>query len=165
MIYADPPWRYSFSKSSSRKIENQYPTMPLKDICALPVADIAAENCVLFLWGTSPKLPEAMEVLTSWGFNYTTCGVWRKDKIGMGYYFRQQHELLLIGTRGSHNTPPPPSRPSSVLEGPRTRHSAKPESAYEAIERMYPERTKIELFARIARPGWTRWGFDAPETP
>ena len=60
----------------------------------------AEEDAVLFMWATSPKLTEALEVMTAWGFSYRTCTVWVKDRIGMGYYARQQHELVLIGKRG-----------------------------------------------------------------
>lgn len=158
IIYADPPWRYDYSLSDSRMIENQYPTMEIDDICALPIGDIADKNCVLFLWATSPKLPEAMQVVESWGFNYRTCMVWVKDRIGMGYYARQRHELLLIATVGEPSVPAPVNRPDSVISAPRTKHSKKPEEVYNIIETMYPGSTKIELFARNNREEWAKWG-------
>lgn len=161
VIYADPPWRYEYIETESRAIENQYPTMTLDAICALPVGDIAADDCVLLMWATSPKLAEAMQVLEAWGFNYRTCMVWVKDKIGMGYYARQQHELLLIAARGELPTPLPENRPPSVFYGERTEHSRKPETAYELIERMYPEYERVELFARNKRDGWQTWGNQA----
>ena len=161
VIYADPPWRYQHSISESRAIENQYPTMDLPDICALPVGNVCATNCVLFMWATSPKLAEAMLVIESWGFEYKTCMVWVKDKIGMGYYARQRHELLLIATRGTPETPEPASRPDSVIEAPRGKHSAKPDEFYSIIERMYPGRAMIELFSRSPRAGWMAWGNQA----
>jgi N6-adenosine-specific RNA methylase IME4/ParB-like chromosome segregation protein Spo0J len=161
VVYADPPWRYEHAESDSRAIENQYPTMPLDAICALPVGDVATEDCILFLWATSPKLEEALRVVNAWGFTYRTCMVWVKDKIGMGYYARQQHELLLIATRGSIPPPPPEARPSSVLTAPRLEHSAKPEEAYALIERMYPDLPKLELFCRSPRDGWAVWGNEA----
>lgn len=161
VIYADPPWRYEYSISSSREIENQYPTMTTEDICALPVGDLATDDAVLFIWATNPKLEEAMQVITAWGFRYRTNMVWVKDKIGMGYYARQKHELLLIATRGEPPTPEPENRPASVFEYPRTEHSKKPEPFYEIIEKMYPELNKIELFARNKREGWDTWGNQA----
>jgi N6-adenosine-specific RNA methylase IME4 len=161
VIYADPPWQYDFSKSDSREIENQYPTMPVDDICALPIPGIAAADCVLFMWATSPKLPEAMQVLNAWGFTYKTCMVWVKDKIGMGYYARQKHELLLIATQGNLPTPDPSNRPASVIEAPRGEHSRKPEVVYELLEKMYPNLNKIELFSRTPRAGWKAWGNQA----
>lgn len=161
VIYADPPWRYEHVKTESRAVENQYPTMSLDDICALPLADIATDDAILFLWGTSPKLAEAMLVIDEWGFAYRTCMVWVKDKIGMGYYARQRHELLLIATRGQPPSPLPAARPDSVLEAPRTKHSAKPREMAERIERMYPVLPRIELFCRTPRDGWAVWGNQA----
>ena len=158
VIFADPPWRYDYAETDTRAIENQYPTMPIEDICALPLASIATDDCVLFLWATSPKLIEALDVVKAWGFTYKTCMVWAKDKIGMGYYARQQHELLLIATRGAPPTPAPADRPSSVITATRGEHSAKPDEFYAVIERMYPALPKIELFCRSPRDGWSAWG-------
>lgn len=158
VLYADPPWRYEHSKTESRAIENQYPTMSLEDICDLEVADITTDDCVLFLWSPSPKLLEATKVISSWGFNYRTCAIWLKDRIGAGYYFRQRHELLLIATKGKMPVPEPANRPDSVIESPREEHSKKPDVVYELIEQMYPELRKVELFARNKRENWTVWG-------
>ena len=156
VIYADPPWRYEHAEADNREIENQYPTLLLDEIKALDVP--AADDCVLFLWATSPKLAEAMEVVEAWGFIYRTCAVWVKDRIGMGYYFRQRHELLLVATRGRPGTPAPGERVGSVFEAPRGAHSAKPVSVREAIEAMYPDHPRIELFSRSKREGWEVWG-------
>lgn len=162
VIYADPPWRYEHSKTVSREIENQYPTMTLEEICALPVIDLATDDAVLFLWTTSPKLEESFAVVDCWGFKYRTCMVWDKERMGMGYYARQQHELLLICTRGNIPVPEPSNRPRSVVRIPRDpEHSVKPVEFYGLIELMYPEYEKIELFARDVRPGWVGWGNQA----
>jgi len=158
IIYADPPWSYEFAESDTRSLDNQYPTMSLNDICNLSVKDLATGDAVLFLWATSPKLEEAMRVIREWGFTYKTCMVWVKDRIGMGYYARQKHELLLIATCGHPPAPAPEFRPSSVIESPRTNHSAKPEAFAQAIEQMYPLLPKIELFCRTPREGWAIWG-------
>ena len=158
VLYADPPWRYERAESESRAIENQYPTMALDEICALPVADLATPDAILFLWATSPKLAESMRVIESWGFTYRTCAVWDKQKIGMGYYFRQRHELLLVATRGSVPTPAPGDRVASVIVEPREQHSAKPAKFAELIESMYPTLPRIELFCRSPRQGWAVWG-------
>jgi N6-adenosine-specific RNA methylase IME4 len=158
VIYCDPPWRYEHIETESRAIENQYPTMTLDDICALPVSEIATDDCVLFMWATSPKLAEAMQVIEAWGFTYRTCAVWDKEVIGMGYYFRQQHELLLVATKGSPVTPLPAARPSSVIRAKREQHSKKPVVVYELIDAMYGEMPRIELFCRTPQPGWSVWG-------
>lgn len=156
VIYADPPWRYSFSKSKSRKIENQYPTMSLNEIKALKIP--AAENAVLILWATAPKIIEALEVMKAWGFKYKTQAVWDKEIIGMGYWFRGQHEIILIGTKGKFSPPKPKDRISSVIKHRRGRHSAKPKELYTVIEKMFPDGRYLELFAREPRDGWTTWG-------
>jgi N6-adenosine-specific RNA methylase IME4 len=158
LLYADPPWRYEHVETESRAIENQYPTLALDEICALPVGDVITDDCLLFMWATSPKLAESMRVLEAWGFSYRTCAVWVKDKIGMGYYFRQRHELLLVATKGQPPTPAPSDRLDSVIEGACGKHSAKPTAFYEVIERMYPTLPKLELFCRSPRDGWKAWG-------
>lgn len=162
IVYVDPPWRYEYSPTDNREIENHYPTMTLEEICLLPVAEIATPDSVLFLWTTSPKLAESMQVIEAWGYAYKTCMVWDKERMGMGYYARQQHELLLIATRGSVPVPEPANRPASVIRARRdNEHSAKPAEFYDVIERMYPDLPKIELFARGRRAGWAAWGNQA----
>lgn len=163
VIYCDPPWRYEHIETESRAIENQYPTMALDEICSLPVSEIAMDDCVLFMWTTSPKLAEAFDVLRAWGFDYRTCAVWDKEVIGMGYYFRQQHELLLVATKGSPITPLPSNRPASVIRSRREEHSKKPALFYELIEQMYGELPRVELFCRSPREGWAAWGNQSQE--
>jgi N6-adenosine-specific RNA methylase IME4 len=152
IIYADPPWRYEHAVTESRAVENHYPTMTLEALCRLQIA--AADDAVLFLWATSPKLSEAFQVINAWGFEYRTSMVWVKESIGMGYYVRGRHEFLLIARRGNMPVPEPEGRPDSVVEAPRGRHSAKPEVLYDVIERMYPKFPKLELFQRTPREGW-----------
>jgi N6-adenosine-specific RNA methylase IME4 len=116
---------------------------------------------MLLLWPPSSKLAEAMEVLSALGFSYRTCAVWDKDVIGRGYFFRQQHELLLLATRGSPPAPAPSDRVASVLRRRHGAHSEKPQLIYETIECMYPALPKLELFARGRREGWSAWGNQA----
>jgi N6-adenosine-specific RNA methylase IME4 len=165
VLYADPPWQYDHAPlgGDNRAIENHYPTMTLEEICALPVGDIANENAVLFMWTTSPKLEESMQVLAAWGFSNRTTMVWIKDKIGMGYHVRERHEILLIAKRGELPPPATDRRPDSVVEAPRLEHSAKPPIFYELIDQMYPDVRKIELFGRAPedRALWSAWGNQA----
>jgi N6-adenosine-specific RNA methylase IME4 len=164
LIYADPPWQYDFISVDAWKVENHYPTMPLEEICALPVADISTKDAILFLWATAPKLADAMRVIQAWGFTYKTCAVWDKEWTGMGNYFRIQHELLLIATRGEIPPPATENRPASIIRHKRSaRHSEKPDVVYDIIEAMYPEFPKLELFARATRAGWKSWGNEAGE--
>jgi N6-adenosine-specific RNA methylase IME4 len=156
IIYADPPWQYDFSKSNSRKIENQYPTMPVSEICSLPIP--SDDNAVLYLWATAPKLREALLVMESWGFNYKTHAIWDKEIIGMGYWFRSQHELLLVGVKGNFPPPEQSLRVPSIIKSKRAKHSEKPQLIMDLIESWYPDKTKVELFTRRKRMGWDCWG-------
>ena len=159
VIVADPPWRYrGVTTSPSRRIERHYPTMDLEQIRALPVASVAADDAVLFLWSTSPLLPEAVGTIPAWGFSYKSSLVWDKQALGMGYWARIEHELLLLAVRGKPRPPLPAHRPRSVVHHPRLRHSEKPDVFLDLIETMFPHATKLELFARRARKGWTAWG-------
>lgn len=156
VILCDPPWRYDFAETKNREIENQYPTMTLEEIKGLNVP--ADDDCVMFMWATAPKLEQAFEVLKAWGFTYKTCAVWDKELIGMGYWFRGQHELLLVGVRGSPGVPAPENRFSSVIRARREGHSKKPDCVYEMIEKMVPNKNYLEMFARRKRENWSVWG-------
>lgn len=166
VIYADPEWRfevYSRETGMDRAADNHYPTSGTDEICARPVADIAADDCALFLWATVPMLPDALRVMASWGFEYKSHCIWAKDRIGTGYWFRNQHELLLVGTKGNVPAPAMGTQPASLVDAPLGRHSEKPEVFYELIEGYFPNLPKIELNARAERPGWDAWGYEAPE--
>jgi len=127
VILADPPYRYDFSDTSSRAIEAKYETMSLEEICALPVGEIATPIAVLFLFVPSAILEEAFEIIEAWGFTYKAAAVWEKTSgFGEGHYFRQQHEHLLLATRGDMPPPPPRLRPASIIKAPRREHSRKP---------------------------------------
>ena len=161
VLYADPPWQFRVYDAESgldHAADAHYPTLPHDELCALPVAALATPDAVLFMWSTVPHLAEALAVLAAWGFDYVSHMVWEKDKLGLGYWVRNQHEILLIARRGDFPAPPPSVRPPSVIHAPRREHSRKPDEFYEIIERMYPTLPKIELFARHARPGWAAWG-------
>ena len=161
IIYADPPWEYDFSPSSDRSVENHYPTMPIENICAMPVEALATPDAMLFLWAPPSFIKKGIMVLEAWGFELAASAVWDKGKIGTGIYFRQQHEYLILGKRGQPITPRPGSQPASVIQAPRGKHSEKPEMVYEIIERMYPGLSRIELFSRSSREGWDAWGNQA----
>lgn len=160
VVYADPPWRYDNRPGPQKgsAIELKYRTMAVEDIRAMPVESVCADDAVLFLWATNPLLRQALSVMDAWGFRYKTNAVWCKDRIGAGYWFRQQHELLLVGRRGGAKHPPPELRRSSVFNARRGRHSKKPATVAEWVEQAFPEARKVELFCRYERPGWTAWG-------
>jgi N6-adenosine-specific RNA methylase IME4 len=158
VIYADPAWEDEFG-DDPRQTELHYPVMPLDDIKALPVAEISAPDAVLYLWALPHMRRQADAVMEAWGFECRSEIIWVKDKIGLGEWVRNQHEILLIGRRGAFPPPPTAVRSSSVVTAPRGEHSAKPEVFLELVERWYGDMPKIELFRRgPARPGWKAWG-------
>jgi N6-adenosine-specific RNA methylase IME4 len=168
VIYADPPWSFRTwsDRGKGRSAENHYAVMSDSEIRNLPVADIAAPSCALFLWTTGPKLFDAKGVIEAWGFNYKTIAfTWVKltqagrPAFGCGYWTRANAEMCLLATRGS------PKRlhadvPQVVL-APRREHSRKPDEVAARIERLVAG-PYIELFARQLRPGWDGWGDHLP---
>jgi N6-adenosine-specific RNA methylase IME4 len=171
VIYADPPWTFATysRKGKGRSAEAYYNCMSLAEIKALPVADWAADNCVLLLWATDPLLPMAFEVISSWGFTYKTVGFyWAKLNksvskplyneqsffTGLGFWTRANPELCLLATRGH-----PRRRRADIkklIVSPRREHSRKPDEAYRRIETLC-EGPYLEMFARSAQPGWDAW--------
>lgn len=165
VIYADPEWRFEpWSRESGmdRSPDNHYPTSCLEVIAARDVASIAAKDCVLALWVMGGMLPHGLVVMAAWGFDFKSEYVWRKDRIGMGYWSRRKHELLLIGTRGDIPCPAPGEQWDSCFDAPVGGHSEKPECVCEMLEAYFPNLPKIELNRRgPPRPGWDAWGNEA----
>jgi N6-adenosine-specific RNA methylase IME4 len=162
---ADPGWRfepYSRITGMDRAADNHYATSSLETIKAIDVRSFMAADSAMFLWSTVPMLPQALEALAAWGFAYKSNLVWVKNHTGTGYWSRNKHELLLIGTRGKIPAPAPGAQWPSVIEAPVGRHSEKPAAFYELVEHYYPTLPKLELFARgKARSGWSVWGAEA----
>ncbi len=159
VIYADPPWQYGgcMNPDAGMAADLQYPTMPLDEIAALPVADLAADNAVLFLWTTSPLLQHSFTIINAWGFQYKASFVWDKVKHNFGYYNSVRHEFLLVCTKGSC-TPDNSKLYDSVQSIERTEHSKKPEEFRQIIDDLYPSGPRIELFAREPADNWQSWG-------
>jgi N6-adenosine-specific RNA methylase IME4 len=159
VIYTDPPWpfkAYSSISGLARSPQSHYPCMEIEQIAALPVP--AADNCVLFIWSTVPHLPNALAVISAWGFKYRAHVVWKKDGIALGYWFRNVHEMLLVATRGDVPAPAMGTQFLSVIEAPRGEHSEKPAVFADMIEQLFPTVSRLEMFARSRRPGWDAWG-------
>ena len=158
VILADPPWPYDFAESERIGPDWHYPTMELEEILDLPIP--AADDAVLYLWATAPKMREAMNVVDAWGFTYRTHAVWDKMRSGVGYWFLGRHEPLLVATRGEFSPPEPRQRMESVMQEAKSVHSRKPAIVYEHLERSYPNppHRRLEMFARREREGWTVWG-------
>jgi N6-adenosine-specific RNA methylase IME4 len=158
IIYADPPWKYGNSMPlGTTEPQDYYLLMDTHDICAMPIKDITEKDAVLFLWSTSPHLPEALEVAKAWGFTYKTTFIWDKIKHNMGHYNSVRHEILLVCTKGAC-TPDVKRLFDSVVSEERTEHSKKPNVFREIIETIYTYGNKIELFARETPEGWDVFG-------
>jgi N6-adenosine-specific RNA methylase IME4 len=164
-IYADPPWSWaSYSKTrQTRAASKHYAVMDLDAIKALPVAELAADDCACFMWSINSMLPQALDVMASWGFAFKTVAfTWAKRTpsgagwhMGMGYWTRQNTESCLLGVRGK-----PQRRDRGVRElvvDSRREHSRKPDSIARSIEALVPG-PYLELFARESRPEWACWG-------
>ena len=168
LIMIDPPWHMEmYSEAGEGKSpQANYRTMSLDEIAALPVADLAAENCLLWLWGTTPLLPKQLAIMQVWGFRYSTNAVWAKRTkhgkrwFGTGYGgFRNEHEHILIGRIGSPVITDNSVR--SIVVGKAREHSSKPEAAYEAAERISKGARRADVFSRRTRPGWEACGDEA----
>jgi N6-adenosine-specific RNA methylase IME4 len=165
VILADPEWKFgTFSDKglTCGSADNHYPTSEIAAIKARPVASIAADDCVLFLWATVPMLAHALDVMAAWGFRYVSNFVWVKERIGQGYWNRNQHEHLLIGVRGCPPAPAQGTQWPSVIQAPARGHSVKPDEVCDLIGHYFPNLPKIELNARVRRPGFDCWGAEAP---
>jgi len=171
IVLADPPWLYNDTKGNLPSCGGKtYPVMTLEDIQKIPVAELCdKKSCALFLWATSPKLPEALSVMSAWGFKFvTTVFVWVKTnptnpKIysGLGHYTNQNAEFVLLGKKGrlfrkERNV-------KQIVIAPRGKHSAKPPEVKERIVRLLGDIPRIELFAREKiKDGWSYWGNEVP---
>lgn len=172
-ILADPPWQFqnrTGKMAPEHKRLNRYGTMMLPDILALPVAQLADDPAHLYLWVPNALLPEGLQVMQAWGFQYKSNIVWHKirkdggpDGRGVGFYFRNTTELLLFGVRGkSARTLAPGRRQVNIIKTMKREHSRKPDEQYELIESCSPG-DYLELFARGSREGWATWGNQADD--
>lgn len=164
LIMADPPWSFdNWSQAGeSKNAKSHYNCMNIQDIMDLPVMDLASENCLLWLWATNPMLPQGLDTLKGWGFEFSTAGTWVKSTrngkrhFGTGYVFRSANEPILIGKRGAPKLTAKNIR--STIEGKVREHSRKPDEAYADAEALMPDARKLELFSRQPRSGWSTWG-------
>ena len=152
-ILADPPWGFDHP-IVDRRIQRHYPTLPIGEIMQLPVGDLATRDAYLFLWTPNSLLPEALATMNAWGFRYLTNMVWVKEtrRLGTGNFWRNGHELLLLGLRGNAGGFVDKTLVSHLVAPP-GRHSEKPEAVREMIERAVPG-PYLELFARSRRDQW-----------
>ena len=172
-ILADPPWQFANrtgKMAPEHKRLNRYGTLGLAEILSLPVQPLLKDTAHLYLWVPNALLPEGLQVLGAWGFQYKTNLVWHKirkdggpDGRGVGFYFRNTTELILFGVRGKNaRTLAPGRRQVNIIKSMKREHSRKPDELYQIIEACSPG-PYLELFARGTRPGWTGWGEQADD--
>jgi N6-adenosine-specific RNA methylase IME4 len=169
ILYADPPWHYNARNNHSTRfgggMHAHYKPMSYEALSTLPVADVTADNALLFLWVTNPRLRVGISLLEAWGFSYvTTAFHWMKLNpvdgkpfFGIGHYTKSGPEICLLGRRGKA-LHPNVNTVSSLVIAPRTRHSEKPAIVRDRIAEMYPYARRVEFFARAVHPGWTCLG-------
>lgn len=170
VIVADPPWKWLAwsSRGDGRSASNHYRIQTVAELESLPVAELCAEDCVMFMWVIQPMLPEALALMNSWGFKFKTVGfAWvkttndgRRLRIGTGYHTRSSFEQCWIGTKGK-GYERADKGVKQVLFAPRREHSRKPDEAMSRIERLTGDVPRVELFSRSSRPGWDTWGDEA----
>lgn len=178
IIYADPPWHYNgklqFDKSSKDKesidfsknifvssASFQYPTLKIDELKKLHLPQIAKDDCLLFMWSSSPHLEQAISLGRHWGFEYKTIAfVWDKMKHNPGQYTLSYCELCLVFKRGRIPKPRGARNIKQLVRVERTLHSQKPIEVLQNIEKMFPTQDKIELFARKKQIGWESWGLE-----
>lgn len=173
IIYADPAWSFMTysNKGKGRSPEQHYPCMTKDELKALPVGDIAEKNSLLWMWTIDTHIPQAIELMEHWGFEFKTVGFywaklnksapehdWKERDFfkGLGYYTRANPEQCLIGSRGKGVTRKAMDIPRLLISK-RREHSRKPDEAYKRIMRLY-DGPYLEMFARQSYPGWDVWG-------
>lgn len=164
VIYCDPPWSYDNKQHAGAGTETtgahlHYPTMPLDEICELPIASIADKDCLCYMWNSGAVFADSLKVMSAWGFQYaTTAFVWEKQVPNPGFYTMSSCEFVIVGKKGKIPQPRGSRNERQFLSKQRTVHSEKPDEIRERITRMHPANTKIELFARHNISGWDTFG-------
>ena len=169
IIYADPPWDYKGQKQhkgpgrkNSGGATTHYPTVKVSDMEKWDISSICEENCLLFMWSSSPHLDQAIKLGKAWGFKWATVAfIWEKEKVNPGFYTMSQCELCLVFKRGKIPRPRGIRNAKQLIISNRTKHSEKPDEARNRIYKMFPLHNRIELFARKQTEGWDTWGLEA----
>ena len=166
IVYLDPPWDYKGQLQHSKPgmgdtggARKHYGTLKLKQLKQFPMQELLNEDSLVFMWVTNPHLDQGIELLKSWGLKYSTVAfVWNKMRVNPGFYTMSQCELCLVGKNGKIPRPRGARNVRQYLEHLREEHSKKPDEVRARIEQMFPDQTKVELFARHQLPGWSVWG-------
>ncbi|AVH68183.1 MT-A70 family methyltransferase [Nostoc sp. 'Peltigera membranacea cyanobiont' N6] len=171
-IVIDPPWFYRLrSKDKTHRNRIPYQPMQTEEILALPIPELCGSNgCILWLWFTNNHMVEAAQCLQTWGFELKTILTWEKvtkdgtkTHLGVGHWLRNSTEHCALAVRGNVKafSGRTLTNESTILHSPRREHSRKPENFYQLVDKLCPDITKLEMFARESRVGWDCWGDQA----
>lgn len=156
VLVADPPWNYEKrAGDATHRGDLPYPSMTTDAICEMAVRDLGCDDSILWLWTTNAFMRDAYRVLDAWGYQEKTILTWVKDRVGLGDWLRGKTEHCILAVRGKPTVTL--TNETTVLDAARREHSRKPDEFYALVEALCPG-SKVELFAREARPGWAAWG-------
>jgi N6-adenosine-specific RNA methylase IME4 len=165
IIYMDPPWQYSsrLQTGSGRQkdLSEEYPTMSNNELKEMDIQSITNKDSLIYMWATNPFMAGAIDIARHWGFDFCTVGfVWDKQMVNPGSYTMGQAELCLVFKKKKGKIPQPRGtrNEKQFLSQKRRQHSRKPDEIRDAIERMHPTQSKLEMFARVSSEGWDVWG-------
>jgi N6-adenosine-specific RNA methylase IME4 len=164
IIYADPAWDYKGqvqhnTKEGNKSAVDHYNTLTLEQLKKINVKSICEKDCLLFMWTSSPHLDQAIELMNSWGFKYSTIAfVWDKQKTNPSYYTLSRCEICIVGKKGKIPTPRGSRKERQFISEMRTFHSKKPDEVRDRITRMFPTQKKLEMFARQKYDGYDVFG-------
>lgn len=159
IVYMDPPWQYKDKMLSGSKAEKHYPTMSESQLKEMPIYDLMNEDALLYMWATNPYLAIAIDIARHWGLEFKTVAfVWEKGAPTTGHYTMGSCEYVLVFKKGRIPKPRGTRNERQFFSQKRRQHSRKPDEIRQAISRMHPTQSKIELFARTTTPDWDVWG-------
>ena len=159
IIYMDPPWKYNDRMLSGSKAEDHYPTMTEAQLKALPIYDMLSDNAIVYMWTTNPYMATSIDIARHWGLDFKTVAfVWEKGAPTTGHYTMGSCEFVLAFKKGKIPQPRGTRNERQFLQQKRREHSRKPDDIRQAIERMHPTQSKLEMFARTTVEGWDVWG-------
>lgn len=159
VIYADPAWPVGsiIMDKWESPIDDKYPVMSIEDIKNLPIKNLSADDCSLFIWTTHSFLPDCLDIIKEWGFKYFCLITWNKGSGWTQFGFHKMTEFLLFAYKGKMNIDQYGKAIPTLISENKTYHSKKPDSIRDLIKSKTPD-GRLELFARDKYEGWTAWG-------
>lgn len=155
------------------------PPMPLEAIQLAESWGFKVRNMCLFSWHKLNKLAEQHidSWVDDWFKNFTDMPagyelerisgadiltlIAEQTRMGLGNYTRSNVENVLVAVKGK-GLPRLQADIKQMIMAPIGEHSAKPAEIREALEKLYGDVKRIELFSRSDAPGWDHWGDETP---